>query len=78
MGTTPRNRIPTSFMPADEQATRIEWQCHTAWLDDEGWKYAAPMPHPYRVAMAKVLVALAARLAPTGTIPNASTAPLAR
>ena len=56
----------------------MEWQRHTAWLDDEGWKYVTPARHPYRVAMAMALVALATRIAPTVAVPNPRTPALAQ
>jgi hypothetical protein len=65
MRTTLTERVPTSFMPADEQVAHLEWQRHMAWVDAQGWK-REPRPCPrYRVVLARTLLRVATRIAPT-------------
>jgi len=54
---------------------RDEYQQEMARINANGWK--SIQRHPYREGLAKALVALAARLAPTVAMPSAPTRALA-
>ncbi|MGI8857580.1 MAG: hypothetical protein ACR2JW_17740 [Thermomicrobiales bacterium] len=46
---------------------------HTAWVNEQAWKYPANHRAGWREAIANLLVALATRLAPSVTSPSTST-----
>lgn len=45
------------------------WDAHAAWVNTEGWKLPPRSPSRVRLVLARTLVALAVRLAPTVTLP---------
>lgn len=58
---------------------RAEHESHVARVNAHGWKLPTPLPNRVRLALARSLVALAIRLAPTLTLqetrPHTRTAP---
>ncbi len=59
------------------EARLVDHYCKAGDIDRESWKKPGPVPR-YRVTLAKLLVALATRIAPTVTMPSASTHVMAR
>ena len=67
-----------SYMAGDEYTALKEYWRTSVWFNEHGWKYQATRRPMLRAALAKALVALATRIAPTVTPPHPSTPSLAQ
>jgi hypothetical protein len=66
MCTTLSNPLTAPFLLGDAYVSLTERQRHIAWADEQAWKLQVRPRPRYRLALARMLVALAERLAPGG------------
>ncbi len=65
--------------PMAAQVQYGEYQRQAAWINANDWQFEQPAKrHPVRATVAKALVALAARVAPTASQANPGTPALAQ